>query len=361
MMKKILRRFRPHTRFSTKAGMSPGTLMRLEELDDDTITCYFTSYSKKHFDQTKEVKLNECTDILNTKGVGWLEVEGLSNTDALIALSEILKIHPLVIEDIQNTEHGPKFEGFEDYIFILIKSVCYDSEKKEANFNQWGFILMENLVVSFVESKEDLFSSVKKRLENPNGRMRNQGPDALLHTLLDIIVDNYFIAIEKLGDELERIEDDVLDDSDESIVREIHQYKRELVYLRRSLWPLRDVVRKMTFSDDDLLTKNTRLYWQDLQDHIIQVIDLLELYRDMISNVHDLSLSIISNRMNQVMKVLTIFATIFIPLTFIAGIYGMNFDFMPELRWKWGYFGIWGVFIAVTIGMIIYFKRKKWF
>ena len=222
-------------------------------------------------------------------------------------------------------------------------------------------MLGPHFVLTFQEREGDVFDGVRDRLKRSNGRIRQRGPDYLAYALIDSIVDSYFHILEKVGDHLAQLEDDLINNPDQNILAKVHHYKRELMLLRKSVWPLRDVISELLNEDSAFIQEGTQVFLRDLYDHTVQVLDTVEVFRDTVIGLQDLYMSAVGNRMNEIMKVLTIIASIFIPLTFIAGIYGMNFEYIPELKWRWGYPAVWLVMLAAVVGMLAYFKRKKWF
>jgi len=269
-------------------------------------------------------------------------------------------LHHLVIEDIHNTYQRPKAEDYEDFLYIVLKMISWDENLNQAQAEQVSMILGKGYVLSFKEDPGDIFDPVRVRLREGKGRIRKSGADYLAYALLDQVVDNYFLVLENLGERIESLEEELTTNPSPATLKAIHHLKRELIFLRKSVWPLREAINSLERGDSSLFQAETLVYLRDLYDHTIQVMDTIETFRDMVSGMLDIYLSSISNRMNEIMKVLTIIATIFIPLTFIAGVYGMNFANMPELQWPWGYFAVWGVMILVAGGMIIFFKRKGW-
>jgi len=269
-------------------------------------------------------------------------------------------IHPLILEDILHTGQRPKMEDFEDYIFLVVKMFYYDEKDDEIKMEQVSLLLGSNFVISFQEREGDIFDPIRERIRNHKGRIRMMKADYLGYALLDTIVDNYFIILEKVGENIENMEEELVTRPTPETLQTIHNLKRELIVLRKSIWPLREVVNSLERGESPLINEATGVYLRDVYDHTIQVIDTIETFRDMVSGMLDIYLSSISNKMNEVMKVLTIIATIFIPLTFVAGIYGMNFEFMPELKWHWGYFAALLVMVAVAVIMVFYFRRKRW-
>lgn len=303
---------------------------------------------------------NEKMEFVNTSGVTWLDIDGVHQTNILESVGRQVNLHPLVIEDIHNTYQRPKVEDYEDYLYIVLKMISWDADSEEIQAEQVSLVLGKNYVLSFKEDPGDIFDSIRTRLREGKGRLRKMGADYLAYALLDQVVDHYFIVLENLGEQIEDLEEGLVTSPDTSTVQKIHHLKRELIFLRKSVWPLREAISSLERGESPLFQPETLVYLRDVYDHTIQVIDTIETFRDMVSGMLDIYLSSVSNRMNEVMKVLTIIATIFIPLTFIAGIYGMNFVNMPELQWPLGYFVVWGVMIVIFIGMLIFFKRKKW-
>jgi len=276
-------------------------------------------------------------------------------------LGKYFEVHPLVLEDIVNTGQRPKMEDFENYLFIVLKMFHYDEEADEIKTEQVSLVLGSNFVISFQEREGDVFHPIRERIRNAKGRIRKMAPDYLAYSLLDAIVDSYFIIMEKLGEEIENTEEKLVTNPTPATLQTIHNLKREMIFLRKSVWPLREVISALERGGSSLIQESTHIYLRDVYDHTIQVIDTIESFRDMVSGMLDIYLSSISNRMNEVMTVLTIIATIFIPLTFIAGIYGMNFEYMPELKWHWFYpKAFWLTIIVIAGFMAFYFKRKKW-
>jgi magnesium transporter len=343
-----------------KRAQPPGSLIHVGEQKTERLTLTLIRYDENRFMEKEIDDPGECLPGKDFNGVCWGNVTGIHDTEAVGAIGKNLNIHPLIQEDILNTYHRPKFEEFEGYLFVVLKMLYFDSTAKEIIAEQVSFVLGSNFVVTFQEREGDVFDPVRERIRNSRGRIRKMGPDYLLYTLIDAVVDHYFVLLETLGEELEKLEDDLLVRPGPEILGNIHKLKREMIVLRKAVWPLRELVNNLAKSETKLIKDTTDIFLRDIHDHTIQVIETVETYRDMVSGLQDLYLSSISNKMNEVMKVLTIIATIFIPLTFIAGIYGMNFEFMPELKWKSAYFIVWGIMILIGLGMLLYFKRKKW-
>jgi len=287
-------------------------------------------------------------------------VDGIHQVEVLELLGECFGLHPLVLEDILNTDQRPKMEDFSEYIFVVLKTFSYNDQSDEVEPEQISLILGPSLVLSFQERAGDVFDPIRERIRNGKGRIRRMGADYLAYALLDSIVDHYFIVLEQVGEDVEFLEEELVTNPTPETLQTIHNLKREMIFLRKSVWPLREVIGALERGESSLIKESTGIYLRDVYDHTIQVIDTIETFRDMISGMLDIYLSSVSNRMNEVMKVLTIIATIFIPLTLVAGIYGMNFQYMPELGWRWGYPIVWLVMLVIGAVMLVYFRRKKW-
>jgi len=345
---------------SKKAGLPPGTLVHIGEKKAGELKVTLIDYDETQF-QEREIKtIEECFVFKDKPTVTWINVDGLHQVEVLEKLGECYEFHPLMLEDILNTDQRPKMEDYGDYVYIVLKMLEQSNKNNEVVMEQISLILGPNFVISFQEREGDLFDSIRERIRNGKGRIRKMGADYLAYTLVDSIVDNYFIIMEKLGEKIEFLEEELVTRPTAETLKTIHQLKREMIFLRKAVWPLREVVSGLQRGESSLMKESTRIYLRDVYDHTIQVIDTIETFRDMVSGMLDIYLSSISNRLNAVMKVLTIIATIFMPLTFIAGIYGMNFKYMPELEWRWGYPVIWLVVIFIGVSMLIYFKKKRW-
>jgi len=305
--------------------------------------------------------VNDCGAYRHTHTSTWINIDGLHDTAVIDCIGKQYDIHPLVLEDIVNTQQRPKVEVYDHYVYVVIKMLEYDYNQDRVITEQMSFILGKNYVISFQELIGDTFDTVRNRLRNPESRIRKYGSDYLLYALMDRIVDDYFIVMEKLGEQLEEFEEDAYNNPGKSIVGQLNKLRRDTIYVRKSVWPLREMVNHMSNGDIKQIDPKTTVYMRDLYDHTVQVLDTVETYRDIQGGIMDVYLSNLSFRMNEVMKVLTIISTIFIPLNFIAGIYGMNFRFMPELENPYGYYIIMGFMAAVGIAMLIWFKSKKWF
>lgn len=345
---------------SKKVGLPPGSIVHIGNRRDEKVKITIVDYSEAKF-QEKEVKsVGECFPYKDKSTITWINVDGVHEMKVIEEIGKHFNLHPLILEDIVDTDQRPKIKDFGNYIFIILKMLYYEKNDNEMKVEQVSLILGKNYVISFQEREGDVFNSIRERIRNNIGRIRKAGADYLIYGLIDAIVDNYFIIIEKLGEKIENLEDKVISRPKPANLRVIHKLRRDLIFLRKSVWPLREVISILQRGESSLILESTNVYLRDVYDHTIQVIDTVETLRDIISGMLDIYLSSASNRMNEIMKMLTIIATIFIPLTFITGIYGMNFQNMPEIKWVWGYPVVLLGMLIIGIVMVIYFKRKKW-
>jgi magnesium transporter len=346
---------------SEKAGLPPGSLIHIgDRLTEKTKITVF-DYDEAHL-QEKEIKtVGECRQFKDSPTVAWIHIEGIHDTQILEELGAVFGLHPLTLEDILNTDQRPKMEDFCEYIYIVLKTFTnHADENNETTSEQISIILGPTFVISFQEKETDIFKPIRERIRAGKGRLRKSGADYLAYSLIDTIVDNYFTILEHLGEKIEIIEESLVKNPSTQTLQAIQHMKREMIFLRKSVWPLRETISSLERTECQLIQESTGLFLKDIYDHTIQVIDTIETYRDMLSGILDIYLSSISNRMNEIMKVLTIIATIFMPLTFLAGVYGMNFKYMPELEWHWGYFFILSIMITIAVFMLVYFRKKRW-
>ena len=345
---------------SHKIGLPPGSLVHVGEKRTETVSIEIIDYDENQVLEKKAVDVEECFPFKDQPTVTWINIDGIHQTDIIEKIGNHFDLHPLILEDIMSTAQRPKMEDFGHYIYIVLKMLQLEDGDSEIKAEQISLIVGSNFVISFQETQGDVFDHVRERIRSGKGRIRKMKSDYLAYALMDAIVDQYFVILEKLGDRIELMEDELLVSPTPETLHEIHSLKSEMIFLRKSVWPLREVISGLERGESSLIQESTVIYLKDVYDHTIQVIDSIETFRDMLSGMLDIYLSSISNKMNEVMKVLTIIATIFIPLTFVAGIYGMNFEYMPELSWRLGYPMFWVVIISVGISMIFYFKRKQW-
>ncbi|QRR01772.1 magnesium/cobalt transporter CorA [Dyadobacter sandarakinus] len=343
---------------------SPGTLTYIGPEVEMKTKVRRIRYNENGVSNELVKSLKECLPAQNGEKVTtWLDVDGIHETGLIEKLGQLYHLHPLLLEDVVNTEHKPKLEFYDaGYLFITLKMLHVESSSPICiSPEHVSFVLGTDYLLSFQEElTNDIFSPVLTRLEASAGKTRRHGPDYLLFALLDIVIDNYFIVLEQLGDALDKTEDEVISRADDFSLKDLYALKRELTVARRLIWPVRDMINQLIREDNTMLSKDIIPYYRDLYDHVMQVIDTIDSYRELVASLVDVHLSTISNRMNSVMKTLTIFSAVFMPLTFIVGVYGMNFDNMPELHSRYGYFYVWGVMAVVTVALILYFKSKKW-
>ncbi|MCA9835444.1 MAG: magnesium/cobalt transporter CorA [Trueperaceae bacterium] len=343
---------------SQKQGMAPGTVMYTGERKLEQVSLYQYRYQAESLqEQTLE------PDHIALPAPGeklWINIEGLHDTTLIEHLGDAFNLHPLTQEDIASIHQRPKLELYDSYIYVVLRMIYIDKTGSIAN-EQLSLVLGENFVLSFQEIHGDVFDPIRKRLQNSQSRLRNLGSDFLFYALIDVLVDAYFGVLENIGDQLEDLEEEIIEANSKQIMTQLRTLRHELLVLRKGIWPVRDVINAMMRDAPGLLSKDVQLYLRDVHDHGVQATDGLESLRELQASLHDFYLSQLSYRMNEVMKVLTIISTIFIPLSFLVGVYGMNFDHMPELHWLFSYPGLWFIMISIAIGMLIYFWRKDWF
>jgi magnesium transporter len=347
-------------KLTSKQGLHPGALVHVGLDRSEPVRIAFMDYDEHEFREGEAASVEECLPLRDSPTVSWINVDGVHDVDVVGALGKHFGIHPLTQEDILNTEQRPKLDDFEHYLYLTLKMFAISPTTGAITTEQISIILLPTCVISFQERQGDVFDAVRERIRRAKGRVRREGADYLAYALVDAIVDIYFVILEGTGDRVEDLESELSADPTQETVRAIHRLKRTVIRLRKSVWPLREAIAAMAKVESDLIRPSTGMYLRDVYDHTIQIIDTIESLRDVLAGLLDLYLSSMSNRMNEVMKVLTIIATMFIPLTFIAGIYGMNFRHMPELEWRGGYAMIWGIMIASIVGMVVFFKRKRW-
>ena len=353
--------FKKKSRPSRKIGLPPGSIVYLGEQKVEKVKITLTEYDENEY-ETYEIKsADEIEPFTDTPRVTWVNVCGLHETDFLKEIGERFKIHPLVLEDILNTDTRPKIEITDDYLFTVMKLFIYNAEQEIFEPEQVSFILGRNFIFSFVEKGDEIFNPVRDRIAGQLGKIRKKASDYLLYALMDIVVDYYFLVLEKIEERIESLDDEAINEPEKTLAEKIYNLKNLLLLLRRSVTPMREIVNQLIKDEGDLLEESIEPYLRDLYDHVIHISETLEVQREITTGLMETYLSMMSNKMNEVMKVLTVIATIFIPLTFIVGIYGMNFKYMPELDVPWAYYAVWGVMTSVVIGMVIYFRRKKWF
>jgi magnesium transporter len=341
-----------------KLGAPPGTLVYYGEDRTDKVKITLIEYNEGKFIEKDFYDLSECLDSVDPTMVKWINVDGIHNVELVDRIGKHFNIHPLTLEDVVNTNQRAKFEDYDNYVVAIMKMIYYDTELRS---EQLTVVLMEGIVISFQEvDGGDAFDLIRNRIRQGKGRIRKMGADYLAYALIDAVVDCYFTILEKIGDRIEILEEELITEPTKGTMEQLHHMKREMIFVRKAVWPMRELINNLERSETELVKPSTDVYLRDVHDHTIRVIDTVETYRDLLSGMMDIYLSSVSNKMNEVMKMLTIITTIFVPVTFIAGVYGMNFDYMPELRNKWGYEITWGVMLTIIISLLVYFRRRKW-
>ena len=345
-----------------KAFTSPGTLVYVgKEVEDKTVV-KLVEFNNELYHEKLIKDLNECRPITKDNIVAWLDIDGVHEVPVIEEVGKCYNLHPLLLEDILNTEQKPKVEHFDEkHLFVIIKMLQFNTQFNQVESEHVALILGKDFVVSFQElHKSDVFGTIFQRLKASIGKTRRGKADYLFYSLCDLIVDNYYIVLEKFGEKLEEIEIKVIENPRPHDQALLYSFRRELMTIRKAVLPLRDIFGTLIRDDSSLIQPSTNIYLRDLYDHVLQILDTIDSYREMIENIQNIYLTSLSNKMNSVMKTLTVFTAIFMPLTFIAGIYGMNFDNMPELHHPYGYFYTLGAMVAVSIVLWIYFKWKKY-
>ena len=342
-------------------GLPPGSVVFVGEERTEPVQFRVLEYGPDHLVETDEESVDEVLTYRDTEPVTWINVSGVHDESIIRTLGDHFNVHPLIQEDIAHTDQRPKLEPHDDYIYLVIKMLYFDEQQDgELRAEQVSLLVGERNLISFQEDPGDVFDPVRKRIRNGRGHIRNRGPDYLAYAILDVIVDHYFVVLERLGVRTEDLEDSIVSDEFLAVEDDIHDLRRDLTFVRRMTWPMRELVYQLERLDSPLWAETNQPYVRDTYDHVVQVLDLVEALRDTASGLHDLHMTSISNRMNEIMKVLTIIGTIFIPLTFIAGIYGMNFEYMPELGWSWAYPAVWVVMLALAGTLLLFFRRREW-
>lgn len=339
-------------------GAPPGTLIYMGPPRTEKPKFTLIEFNENEYTEKEFHEMNECLTSTRKGFIKWINVDGVHQTEFIEALGRHYDLHPLTLEDIVHVDQRPKFEDYEDYIFCIMKMITF---REETQSEQLSLILKGDTVISFQEpTGGDAFDIIRSRLKQGKGRVRKCGPDYLFYALMDAVVDWYFIVIEKIGDRVELIEEEIMTTPGKQTMYQLYGLKREVIQLRKQVWPLRDTINNLARTENELITENTHLFLRDLNDHTIRIIDTVETYRDLLSGIMDIHISSNSNKMNEIMKVLTIMSSIFIPVTFISGVYGMNFDNMPFQKNENGYVFVWLIMLGAIGGLLYYFRRKKW-
>lgn len=343
-------------------GLDPGTLVYTGDKEKEPVKIKLIEYSIDDFTEKIVDNVKEIFNCRDNNKISWINIDGVHNLQIIEKIQKQFNIHPLAMEDILHVTQRPKMEDYPDYIFIVLRMLFYDNKQRTLKSEQVSLILGKNLIITFLEDEGDVFDPVRERIRKAGTKIRLNGSDFLAYSLIDSIVDSYFYILEQIGEEVEDLEDRLILQPEKEDLQIVHRMRRNMILLRKSVWPLREVILAMQRNDHFVIEQKTQIYLRDLYDHIIQIIDTIESYRDMLVGMLDAYLSSMSNKMNEVMKVLTIISTLFIPLTFLAGVYGMNFKYFPELEKEWMYpWGFWIFTLLIIIGMVIFFKKKKWF
>lgn len=348
-----------------KVGMPPGSLIHVGEFDEDDTRISVIDYSHGELEEPVVETVEDLLAFRERDSITWVCLEGLKNVKITELIGEYFEIHPLVLEDILNTHQRPKFEEFDDFLYVVLKGLTvkegvFETGQFAVHYEQISILVLNDFVFTFKEKKDDLFLPLIQRIRNSSGRIRSLGTDYLMYAILDTVVDQNFVLLDTMDERINAIEAELLDDPTSDTLVGIQRLKRELIDIRRATSPQRELLSAILRSDHRLLSEKIHIYFRDVFDHVLRINESIDSYRDMLSGLLDIYISSVSNRMNEVMKILTVFASIFIPLTFIAGIYGMNFEYMPELKWRWAYPALWGVFVVIPTVLLIYFKKKKW-
>ena len=345
---------------SEKSGLPPGSLVHVGEVHQHEHKISVVNYNKATIKKHTVKSIEELLPYKTTDTITWVIIDGLKEVSIIEAIGQSFDIHPLVLEDILNTHQRPKFEEFNDYLYIVVKAISIETNTLNVEYEQISLLILNNFVFTFMEQPDKLFDPILNRLNNDKSQVRNLGSDYLAYIIMDTVVDEYFALQDAFDELIESVEDILLSDPSSETLATIQKIKRELIFLRRSVSPLRELLAAIHRSESPLLNEKTKRYFGDIYDHAIRIIEAIESYRDLIAGMLDIYLSSVSNKMNETMKVLTVFASIFIPLTFIAGVYGMNFEYMPELKWRWSYPVLWVFFISVSVLLLRFFRKNKW-
>jgi magnesium transporter len=339
-------------------GQAPGSLIYTGDIEDSPVEISVIRYGEDFFERQILERVEDAHQEKDNDYVSWINIEGIHDIDVIKQIGNDFNLHPLMLEDILNIEQRPKIDDFDDNIIVFLK-MLYVNEGKLI-VEPISIVLGPNYIISFQEKPGDVFDNVRTRLENSNGKIRKRGSDYLLYSLMDAVIDNYFLVLEYISEKLEVLEDKMLRSTDNRLLQELQHCRKQVVLIRRSIYPLREIVNKLNREEYEAISAETENFFRDLYDHTIQIIETIETFKETVSSLKDVFMTSVSNKMNEIMKVLTLIATIFIPITFVVGVYGMNFDFMPELRWKYGYVIVWGIMLLMAGSMLLYFKKKKW-
>jgi magnesium transporter len=349
----------PGKKRSRKAGLPPGSLVHIGEQKVETTRISVVNYDEQRVEEKPLNDPEECLAYMGRSGVTWINIDGLHEPELLEKIGKAFGLHPLMLEDIVNTEQRPKLEDYGDYLYVVIRMLSRPDENILSE--QLSLVVGRNVLITFQERHGTEFDPIRERLRNGKGRARRLGVDFLAYQLIDAVIDNYFIVLERLSDEVEALEEQIIISPRSEALQKLHRLKKDMSFLRRSTWPLREVIAAMQRGDSPLIGESMRIYLRDIYDHVVAVADAIDSMRDLLNGMLEIHMSNMNIRLNEVMKVLTIVTTLFIPATFIAGVYGMNFKYMPELDWPLAYPAVLVSMVVLAAAMYLYFKRKKWF
>jgi magnesium transporter len=343
-----------------RAGTAPGTLIHLGEKKQDIITISVIDYTKSALEERECDSIEESFPYKDKKSISWINVDGLHDLTVFEKVGAHFGIHRLVLEDCLNTRQRPKMDDHDSYIFVVLKMLYLDPERRSLQQEQVSVLFTEDLVLTFQEQEGDVFSIVRERIRIGKGLIRKAKADYLAYAIVDAVVDNYFLVVDHFNERIEALDAVVVNEPSPEVLQEIYALKREVVTFRKHVAPLREVLRSLSKADPKLVKQETAVYFDDVYDHLLQVLESIDANREVLSGLIDLYISVIGQQTNEVMKVLTLMAAIFIPITFVAGVYGMNFEIIPELQWKYGYVYVWSLMLFIVFGMLIYFKKNRW-
>jgi magnesium transporter len=348
------------TKKTRPVGLPPGSLLHTGTNEPEKIYLSMIEYTEDQYVEKKGVSLDECLEGIDNPLMTWIQVNGVSNAKTVASIGQHFKFHPLVLEDILSSGQRSKLDIYHNQVFIVVRLLQYDDSIKTLKDEQVSLVFGPNYLISFVEDNKNIFQPVQERLRQGSQRIRKLGSDYLAYALLDVIVDHYFVVLEKIDISLDLLEEELMELPKPLTMQKIQHAKRNMIVLRKAAWPMRDVINRFLRLENSLIHQTTQLYLHDIYDHIVQIIDIIEGFRDVVSGLMDIYLSNINIRTNDIVKVLTIVSTIFVPLTFISSLYGMNFEHMPELKSPWAYPIVLLVMLSIATGMLYFFHRKKW-
>ncbi len=348
------------TNNSDHAGRAPGTLIFVGDRKVDQPALEALEFDADTAHVIKEIGVDQMIKVRDSKHISWLDITGLHDTSLIKTAGEVFGLHLLIQEDILNTGQRPKCEEYDNCIFLVLKMLRMDKSTGHINAEQLSLVVGQNYLLSFQEEHEDVFDAVRDRLLRPTTKIRQRKSDYLAYALMDAVVDKYILIIEQFGDKIEQLEQELISSAKPSHLEKIYNYKREINFLRKTVRPVRELVMEYKSAESDLIEERTLSYIKDLEDHIMHATEAIETYQVMLNDQLNLYQSMVNNRLNDILRVLTIFSVVFIPLTFLAGIYGMNFEYLPELKYRYGYPIFWIVLVGITAIMLSYFKRKRW-